>query len=367
MAQLQLENLSKQFGDVIAVRNLTLTVQDRELITFLGPSGCGKTTLLRMIAGFTKPTAGIIKLGERLITSVEQQLFVPPEKRSMGMVFQSYAVWPHMNVFDNVAYPLKLKKMSRQEIARRVEKTLVLVKLEGLASRYPHQLSGGQQQRVALARALVMEPEILLLDEPLSNLDAKLREGMRYEIVELQRRLQMTIVYVTHDQVEAMSISHRVAIMEQGAILQVGTPREIYETPANAFVADFIGRANLLQCLVLGHRDNLIQCELPCDPAGYQLECTGLPDVYPVGHQAVVAIRPENIEIRPYQGGLAGTILQKLYLGNCFEYLVRVGDLKLRAETPPHIEFQEGQQVTLVISRAILVPTEQKTVALTGG
>lgn len=359
MAQLQLENLSKQFDGVLAVRNVTLTVRDRELITFLGPSGCGKTTLLRMIAGFTTPTTGIIRLGDRIITSVDQRLFVPPEKRNMGMVFQSYAVWPHMTVFDNVAYPLKLKKMSRQEIARRVEQALALVKLEGLASRYPHELSGGQQQRVALARALVMEPEILLLDEPLSNLDARLREEMRYEIVELQRRLQMTIIYVTHDQVEAMSISHRVAVMDHGAILQVGTPREIYETPANAFVADFIGRANLIQCLVQGYRDNLIQCELPCGSVSYQLECAGSPSIYPVGQQVIVAIRPENIEIRPYQGGLAGTIRQRLYLGNCFEYVVRVGNLDLRAETSPYMEFQEGEQVTLIINRAILIPTER--------
>jgi len=358
MSQLQLENLSKQFGNVMAVRNVSLTVQDRELITFLGPSGCGKTTLLRIIAGFTKPTTGNIRLGGRLITSVDQRLFVPPEKRGMGMVFQSYAVWPHMTVFDNVAYPLKLKKRSKHEIARRVEEVLGLVKLEGLEFRYPHQLSGGQQQRVALARALVMEPEILLLDEPLSNLDAKLREGMRYEIVELQRRLQMTIIYVTHDQVEAMSISHRVAVMEQGAILQVGTPREIYEMPANAFVADFIGRANLVQCRVLGQHDNLIQCELLYAPSGYRLECAGPSSEGQIGRQVVVAIRPENIEIQPYQGGLAGTISQKLYLGNCFEYIVRVGDLELRTETPPHIEFQEGQQVTLLINRAILVPTE---------
>lgn len=241
MPEVRLENLTKKFSDVIAVNNVTLKIFNGELLTLLGPSGCGKTTTLRMIAGFLMPDEGDIYFDDTRITHL------PPEKRDVGMVFQSYALWPHMTVFDNVAFGLKLRKLPKDEIKKRVKDILELVRLEGLENRYPRQLSGGQQQRVALARALVIEPQVLLLDEPLSNLDAKLREEMRFEIKDLQRKLRITTIYVTHDQAEALALSDRIAVMNQGRIIQVGTPYEIYNAPTNEFVARFVGVSNLIE------------------------------------------------------------------------------------------------------------------------
>ncbi|NLT46298.1 MAG: ABC transporter ATP-binding protein, partial [Thermotogaceae bacterium] len=207
MSRVVLKNLSKSFGEVNVVNDISLEIIDHEFLSFLGPSGCGKTTTLRMIAGFDMPTVGEIFIGDLLVSSAEKKVFVPPEDRNVGMVFQNYAVWPHMDVFKNVAYPLKISKVKSADIRDRVMRVLSLVKLKGMESRYPHQLSGGQQQRVALARALIMEPDVMLLDEPLSNLDAKLREEMRFEIKDIQRRIGVTIIYVTHDQAEAMAMS----------------------------------------------------------------------------------------------------------------------------------------------------------------
>jgi iron(III) transport system ATP-binding protein len=241
MSQVKFVGIKKEYTTgVFAVEDFNLTINDGEFVSFLGPSGCGKTTTLRMIAGLEKNTHGKIYLGDDLVSDPENKLFLPPEKRYVGMVFQSYAVWPHMNVYDNVAYPLKIQKRPKAEINERVIEMLRVVELNGLEKRMPNQLSGGQQQRVALARGLVMQPKVLLLDEPLSNLDAKLREKMRKDIREIQQKLKLTVVYVTHDQIEANTMSDRIVIMKSGKILQVGTPKEIKANPANDFVRDFI-------------------------------------------------------------------------------------------------------------------------------
>ena len=245
MSNITIRNVKKCFGDTVVLRDFTQEFREGEFITLLGPSGCGKTTMLRMIAGFERPTQGEIAIGEQVVSS--KKVFIPPEKRDIGMVFQSYAVWPHMTVFDNVAYPLRIKKLPKGEVEHRVEALLQVVHLGRYAQRMPGQLSGGQQQRVAIGRVIVREPKVLLMDEPLSNLDAKLREGMRYEIKEIQRELGITVVYVTHDQTEAMAMSDRIVVINRGVIQQVGTPQEIYRTPANQFVADFVGRVDFLR------------------------------------------------------------------------------------------------------------------------
>jgi iron(III) transport system ATP-binding protein len=240
MSTVRFEHISKSYGDVKVINDFNLNINDGQFVSFLGPSGCGKTTCLRMIAGLEVNTGGKLFIDEQIVSDSENKQFINPEHRHVGMVFQSYAVWPHMNVFDNIAYPLKVKKVSKDLIDQRVQEILEIVELEGLHTRMPNQLSGGQQQRVALARGLVMKPKVLLLDEPLSNLDAKLREKMRVDIREIQQRFGITCIYVTHDQIEAFSMSDRIVIMNKGDIVQVGTPSEIRENPAGDFVRDFI-------------------------------------------------------------------------------------------------------------------------------
>lgn len=241
MSSVQFKHVSKSFGaGTYAVEDFNLEIQEGEFVSFLGPSGCGKTTSLRMLAGLERNTGGTITIGDALVSDPSNRIFVPPEERNVGMVFQSYAVWPHMNVFDNVAYPLKIAKRSKAEIRDRVQAMLDVVELGNLGERLPSQLSGGQQQRVALARGLVMQPKVLLLDEPLSNLDAKLREKMRRDIRDIQQKLKLTVVYVTHDQIEANTMSDRMVIMKSGRVIQIGSPEEIKASPANEFVADFI-------------------------------------------------------------------------------------------------------------------------------
>src|SRR6266566_4214412 len=239
---LEVRNLVKIFGKLTAVDNVSFKVEQGEVVTLLGPSGCGKTTTLRMVAGFEKPNAGEVEIAGRVVVATNRRINVPPEKRDIGMVFQSYAIWPHMTVFENVAFPLNVRRANRQEIKRRVEETLELVGLANFSDRPAILLSGGQQQRVSLARALVYAPAILLLDEPLSNLDAKLREQMRLEIRALQMKFKLTVLYVTHDQAEAMTLSDRMAVVHRGRFEQVGSPAEVYEQPATPFVAEFLGR-----------------------------------------------------------------------------------------------------------------------------
>ncbi|MBI2001777.1 MAG: ABC transporter ATP-binding protein, partial [candidate division NC10 bacterium] len=275
MPAVELQNLWKDFHSVPAVCGIHLSVQEGELLALLGPSGCGKTTTLRTVAGFEVPTAGEIRIRGKTMSGPGH--FVPPEARNVGMVFQSYAVWPHMTVEANVAYPLKLRGLPAAERRERTRRVLELVQLPGLEFRFPHQLSGGQQQRVALARALNMEPAVLLLDEPLSNLDAQLRKEMRLEIKALQRRLGITILYVTHDQEEALTMADRIAVMGSGVIHQVGTPEEVFEQPADRFVAEFMGCTTFLPCevagvnrvrLLLGEGAPCVSCPLPAGATG---------------------------------------------------------------------------------------------------
>lgn len=345
MAHLELKGLKKLYGKTVAVDRVDLEIAKGEFLTLLGPSGCGKTTTLRMIAGLIEPTEGEIWVEGRMLSG-RGRTVVPPEKRNMGMVFQSFAVWPHMKVFDNVAFPLENLKMPRERIRARVREALELVKMAGFEERYPASLSGGQQQRVALARALAVQPNILLFDEPLSNLDAKLREEMRFELKEIQRKIGVTSIYVTHDQAEAMAISDRIAVMSEGSIRHVGTPREIYDSPADAFTAEFIGLANLLPGRLTGERTVTLasQHELEIDGAA----AASGPDVF-------VSIRPHNIRVeREGRGGkneLCGVVEKVSYLGDRVDYRVSVGQRSLRVQTQPEVVYPEGTKVSLVLPR----------------
>ncbi|NHZ72337.1 MAG: ATP-binding cassette domain-containing protein [Aquificales bacterium] len=342
-----LENVTKVFpgrggeGEVTAVDNITLQIGKGELVTLLGPSGCGKTTTLRMIAGFEFPNSGDIYLDGQEINNL------PPHKRDMSMVFQSYAIFPHLNVYENVAYGLKVARLPKKEIAERVAKTLALVELDGYEKRAPNQLSGGQQQRVALARALIMEPKVLLMDEPLSNLDAKLREQMRSEIRRIQQMINITSVYVTHDQAEAMTISDRIIIMNEGRIEQNGTPIEIYRHPQSRFVADFIGRANFIPGVV----QRLHEGQLTVDLMGRTLMVAAADDDYVEGTEVTVVVRPEMMVLNPATGAhVDGIVRRASYLGDVVEYDVVVGDLLLSlVETDPrHLTiYPEGEAVKI--------------------
>lgn len=337
MSEVRIEHVFKRFGDVTAVSDFDLTVNDGEFVSLLGPSGCGKTTSLRMIAGFERATEGEIYIGDHCVSSHIKNTFVPPEKRDIGMVFQSYAVWPHMTVTENVAYPLKIQKVPKEERAARVAEMLKLVHLDEYGSRYPHQLSGGQQQRVALARALVMRPGLLLLDEPLSNLDAKLRESMRFEISSIQKELGITVIYVTHDQSEAMTMSDRVVVMSRGVIQQIGTPYEIYRNPANKMVADFIGLVNFVEGEVQGDR--------------VYISGTGVsfPNTSGITGSATIAVRPENITMSRTSGTIEGTLVHRFYLGDAVDYRVQCKHHVIRVivKGAELKEFTDGEKVYL--------------------
>ena len=335
MATVNIQNVTKAFGDNVVLREFSATFRDGEFITLLGPSGCGKTTMLRIIAGFEKPTRGEVYIDGILVSG--GKTFVPPEKRGIGMVFQSYAVWPHMNVFDNVAYPLTIRHVSKAEIKASVERVLGIVHLSQYAERFPNQLSGGQQQRVALARALVAEPKLLLLDEPLSNLDAKLRESMRFEIKEIQRKLGITVVYVTHDQTEAMAMSDRIFLINRGDIQQCGTPQEIYNSPVNQFVADFLGNVDFFKGEAKGGRITF--------PA---MDGQSIPYDGPRTGKIDVAIRPENLFFAE-DGILHGILETQYYLGDVDDCRVRVGEALVRVITNgyEHQNLKEGQPVRL--------------------
>jgi iron(III) transport system ATP-binding protein len=342
MAAVEVEHLTKRFGLLTAVDDVTLKVEHGLFACLLGPSGCGKTTALRLVAGFLAPDGGTIRVGERLVSS--RKGVVPPEKRAMSMIFQNYALWPHMTVRENVAYGLRLRRLARGEIARRVDDILAATRLGAQADRYPAEISGGQQQRVALARALVVEPEILLLDEPLSNLDANLREEMRFEIRRLHDAYRYTTLYVTHDQAEAMTTADLLVVMNQGRIEQAGAPEEVYQRPRTEFVARFLGGTNILR----GRRvsGGLVDC------GSLALRCGG--GEFGQGEEAIVSIRFHDIELSA-DGARAlpvneadGTVARRVYLGAQRDYFVALADgQQLRVVTPAAIDIAVGARVKL--------------------
>ncbi len=347
MAFISIEALVKRFGKVTAVDGVNLEIERGELVTLLGPSGCGKTTTLRCVAGLERPDQGDVKIDGRPMFS---QGFVPPARRGIGMVFQNYAVWPHMTVFMNVAYGLRIQRVPKEEVRRRVREVLEQVGLGGLEGRYPWQLSGGQQQRVALARALVKRPKALLFDEPLSNLDAKLREKMRFEIKELVRQWRLTAVYVTHDQAEAMVISDRIAVMNLGKIVQLGAPEEIYRGPVTSFVADFIGAMNFIPGHVAGRTEGGIRITVGSEAVitGSSLTPGNLRENEPV----LVAVRPEDIEVLKGQATglentLHGIVQHRAFLGNLCYLFINLGPTEVRVQVSPSLPFREGDMVTL--------------------
>jgi iron(III) transport system ATP-binding protein len=351
-SKLSLIGLGKNFGSVPAVSDVSLSLEPGEFVSLLGPSGCGKTTTLRMIAGFMKPTTGRIEVNGRVVSSPGS--VVAPERRGMSMIFQSYAIWPNMTVGQNVAFGLKLRKISAAEVAERVNRILDTVQLRHLKDRYPAELSGGQQQRVALARAIVIEPEVLLLDEPLSNLDANLREEMRSEIRRLHDAFRITTVYVTHDQAEAMVTSDRIVVMNLGRIEQVDDPVSLYRRPKTRFVAGFIGRTNLLDGRREGDRIVFPGFDVPADsaPAG---EAAG----------ASFSVRPQTIVLRDSPPAdlsgrwmVAGQIEERAYLGEYWEYVVRAGEsgLRLRVSTPPTETRATGDAVWIEIDPSRIAP-----------
>jgi iron(III) transport system ATP-binding protein len=339
MPEIVVENLYKRFGDVVAVDHISFSVRDGEFLTLLGPSGCGKTTTLFGIAGLDRPDGGMIRVGDITFFDSESGHFVMPEKRNCGMVFQSYALWPHMNVYENLAFPLKLRKVSKKEREERIAEILDLVELQTQKDRYPHQLSGGQQQRVALGRALVYSPTVLLLDEPLSNLDAKLRERARSWLKNVQDQLGITTVYVTHDQREALVLSDRIAVMRDGSICQVGTPQEIYACPAEPFVADFIGTSNFLRGRMAGTiRNGAISVSLEATEASIVINTD---KSFAQETALLISVRPEKVRVvdrnseatRPEGNWLEAEVVDGIYVGSCYRHRLRTGQTLLRAES----------------------------------
>jgi iron(III) transport system ATP-binding protein len=331
-----------------AAHDVSFEVPQGKLFTLLGPSGCGKTTTLRSIAGLERPRAGEIVVGDAVIFSSTKRVFVPPNRRGLGMVFQSYAIWPHMSVFDNAAFPLQVAKkgFSRTAIQDRVHRVLKVVALDDMAQREATKLSGGQQQRLALARALVMEPPLLLLDEPLSNLDAKLRERMRFELKRLQRELGITTVYVTHDQSEALALSHSIAVMNAGRIEQLGSPREVYERPRNQFVADFIGTTNFVKGTVSG-ADAAAGFYRIASEVG-SLKARGV-DSLKSGEEVVLSIRPEDIELserrQDGENTYAATVDQKVFLGEFVDFQVKIGSRSVQSRAHPSLRTRVGESL----------------------
>ena len=357
---IEFESVGKTFRDgTAAVVDLSLQVPSGKITTIVGPSGCGKTTTLRSIAGLEKPDSGKIAVGERVMFSSGvngRNVNMPANQRGLGMVFQSYALYPHMTVFDNVAFPLQVRKRadrpSKKEINERVERVLETMELSEQIGRQATKLSGGQQQRLALARALVIQPPLLLLDEPLSNLDAKLRESLRYELKRLQRELGITSVYVTHDQVEALALSTHIAVMQAGAVVQLGKPREIYMDPANRFVAEFIGTSNFIPGTIGAataeqHTVETANGRLYLGPA----------DQLPLGSEVVVSIRPEAVHLTTssqpgVQNEWHGTVVTRAFLGDSVDHVVAVGKQEMRARTSSDISIEPGTQVYLQLDPA---------------
>lgn len=354
---LSISAVSRRFGDVTAVENFTLNLPSGKLLALLGPSGCGKTTMLRMIAGFENPTTGTIHMGGRLLSSAKQS--IPPEKRNMSMIFQSYAIWPNMTVAENIVFGLRLRNMSRATIEDKLQRMLNLVQLQALRERYPAQLSGGQQQRVALARALVVDPDVLLLDEPLSNLDANLREEMRSEIKKLHDKLNCTTVYVTHDQREALSTADLVVVMNKGQIEQIGEPETVFQTPRTRFVAEFIGDANILSGTISRDRVDFNFFSVLRD------NLVGIDKTIPDGAKISCALRPHRVELRPMRAAnsdaitVLGVVAESTYFGETRSYVVRPAnarnDESIRVIASSSLKAEQGQTVSMSFRKDALV------------
>ena len=351
MVKVELKGVTKRFGEVVAADDMNLTINDGEFFTFLGPSGCGKTTSMRMIAGLEYPTQGTVLYDDKDVTQL------PSFKRNTGMVFQNYALWPHMKVAENVAYGLDIRKVPKDEIKKKVEDVIELVGLKGMGDRFPNQLSGGQQQRVALARVLVIEPDILLLDEPLSNLDAKLRVEMREEIKDIQRKLGITTIYVTHDQEEAMAVSDRVAIQNHGKIMQVGTPQEVYNNPDNLFIATFIGKGALLEGNVVSTGEYI---SVDIDEAVLDGVNTGTVNLK-IGDHAACVLRPENFHLTPIDephNTLNGDIEWSAFVGAVSEVKYKIGDESLMIDASPERDYVSGDTLKVYVpkSKTLILP-----------
>lgn len=351
MKNVKIENVSKQFGKVHGVKDLNLTIKTGEFFTFLGPSGCGKTTTLRMIAGFYYPTEGKIFFDDRDVTLLQ------PNKRNIGMVFQNYALFPHMTVDENIAFGLQVRKLSKQDIKQKVDRIRGLVHLAQYGDRKINELSGGQQQRVALARALVIEPDILLLDEPLSNLDAKLREETRVEIKRIQSELGVTTIYVTHDQMEAMSMSDRIMVMDNGYVQQIGTPQEIYNRPLNRFVADFIGETNLIEATIIALQDEEVQVKTKNGLVLTGRKQHSSPTLtHMIGDNVFISVRPESVNQGPGENTLTGTITFVEFTGISVNYIVNFIDFSLKVMIiNKNARLKNiGEEITLNIARESL-------------
>jgi iron(III) transport system ATP-binding protein len=363
------EYANERGAAVKAAQDVSFEVPEGKLFTLLGPSGCGKTTTLRSIAGLEKPTSGEIEVAGRLVYSSGKGIFVAPNKRNFGMVFQSYAIWPHMNVFQNVAFPLQVgrAKFSKAQIEQKVMQVLAAVGLDQFAGREATRMSGGQQQRLALARALVMEPKLLLLDEPLSNLDAKLRERMRFELKRMQREMGLTTIYVTHDQSEALALSHEIAVMNAGRVVQIGSPRDIYERPRDKFVADFVGLTNFLEARVVGREEGQEYC-VRVDSSIGQLVVTSM-ESFAKGDAALVSVRPEDVELCDHRpegtNVIEATVDFKVFLGEYMDYQVRVGDRQILARVHPSFKVPVGDKVWLRMNpeKCISIPDTAKYAA----
>ena len=353
--QVVLRHVTKRFttktmGTVTAVDDFNLSIEKGECFSFLGPSGCGKTTTLRMIAGFEDLSEGEIDLCGRPVSIKSKNLYVPPEERGLGMVFQAFAVWPHMNIFDNVAFPLKIQKVNRTDMTKRVKEALHHCSLDGLEEVYPSVLSGGQLQRIALARAIVTNPEVMLLDEPLSNLDPKLRESMRFEIKELQRKFNFTIIFVTHDQSEAMAISDRMMVCDMGKIMQIDTPENLYNKPNSRFVHSFLGESTFINVMIhdgkaypKGNMSQSLNLPVPADAAG----------------EMVVATRPNAINLTT-DHGFKTHVEKRIFLTDRTEYLVPVGEQLVKVETPHRVVFAPGEPCCIEIADPMWYPAEDK-------
>jgi iron(III) transport system ATP-binding protein len=347
MSGIKISQLRKVYGESVALHDIDLEVRNGEVMALLGPSGCGKTTTLQLLAGFLRPDGGEIRVGDRVVST--SRSVVPPERRNMSLIFQSYAVWPHKTVRENVAFGLEVRKVARPEIKRRVDRALSTVRLDQLADRYPAELSGGQQQRVALARAMVVEPDILLLDEPLSNLDANLREEMRFEVRRLHDETGITMVYVTHDQAEAMVTADRIAVMNLGHVEQVATPFEVYERPVTEFVASFIGRTNTLLGTVVS------KGVIELDGMGVKVQALDETGCAP-GEGVAVCIRPHHVLFeRPNGSGgfneIKGRVARSAYLGETRDYQVELatGQPRVRVTAPPSLEVEVDREATLFL------------------